>query len=233
MLEVYNIHTYYGESHVLQGVSLRLAAGSLIALLGRNGMGKSTTINTIMGIQPSRSGRIVFKGTDISHENTYKIARMGMAIVPQGRHIFPSLTVKENLILGINHRKSFYTAFNLDNVLDLFPALKLRLNQLGNHLSGGEQEMLCIGRALLGNPDLILMDEPFEGLAPVIVQNLITMLTHLKNQGLSILLVEQNVPAALQMADHVYVMEKGKIVLEGVPGNSEWQAQVQKCILGF
>lgn len=233
MLKLQNIHTYYGESHILQGLSLEVPAGSLIALLGRNGMGKTTAIHTIMGLQTSRSGSIIFKGADITVLPSFKIARMGMAIVPQGRRIFPSLTVKENLMLGLGSRRGKEGTAEMDCILDLFPVLRVRSGQQGQYLSGGEQEMLCIGRALVSNPDLILMDEPFEGLAPIIVVDLVQKLKVLKQQGRSILLVEQNVPTALQIADYVYVLEKGRIVLEGTPKEVSDRNNIQKYVLGF
>jgi branched-chain amino acid transport system ATP-binding protein len=234
VLELQNVHTYYGESHILQGVSLKVPPGSLVALLGRNGMGKSTAIHTIMGLQVPRSGSIFFKGLQIAGLPAYRIAGMGMAIVPQGRRIFHSLTVKENLMLGLREKhQGEERAFDLERIYDLFPILKIRAGQQSQHLSGGEQEMLCISRALISNPDLVLMDEPFEGLAPVIVGDLVHKLKELNNIGLSILLVEQNVPVALQIADYVYVMEKGRITLEGTPANPELQTQIQRTILGF
>ncbi len=234
MLELQDVHTYYGESHVLQGVNLKVPAGSMVALLGRNGMGKSTTINTIMGLRKPRQGEIFFKGKQIAGLPAYQTACMGMAIVPQGRRIFRSLTVKENLLLGLREKGNpVNKEFNLDRIYDLFPILKVRSSQQSQHLSGGEQEMLCIGRALITNPDLILMDEPFEGLAPIIIGEIVLTLKALKKTGLSILLVEQNVPVALQMADFVYVMEKGRIALEGTPEGPDWYSRIQSTILGF
>ncbi|MGI5920717.1 MAG: ABC transporter ATP-binding protein [Syntrophomonadaceae bacterium] len=234
MLSLHNVHTYYDESHILQGVSLKVASGSIVALLGRNGMGKTTTINSIMGMQTPRSGDIFFKGINIAGLPPYKINRMGMSIVPQGRRIFPSLTVKENLLLGVSGKSPKKNSrFDLDTIYSWFPILRVRANQPSQILSGGEQEMLCIGRALISDPDLILMDEPFEGLAPIIIKELVQKLQELNSMGLSILLVEQNLALALSIADYVYVMNKGMIVLEGAPDNLGGWESIHKIILGF
>lgn len=228
MLRLNEVHSFYGNSHILRGINLGIHSGSIAALVGRNGMGKSTTINTIMSLQPCRSGKIIFKGLDITGLQTYKIARMGVALVPQGRRIFPSLTVKENLLMGCKNNN--FIVSDLEALYQLFPILKIRTDQKAGSLSGGEQEMLCIGRALLSRPDLVLMDEPFEGLAPAIVNVLMTKLAELRNDGLSILLVEQNVKAAMEIADYFFVMEKGQIVFEGNPRQTEY-AEIKKFIM--
>jgi len=224
MLELIDVHTYYGESYVLQGISLKIGEGSVVALLGRNGMGKTTTIRSIIGFTPPRRGVIRFKGRDIAGLQPYKIARMGIGLVPQGRHIFPSLSVKENLTMSARDTGK-PGAWSLDRVYSLFPILKERANCKGTLLSGGEQQMLTIGRALMTNPDLLLMDEPSEGLAPIIVREVGHIISQLKESGFSILLVEQNLPMALGVADYVYIVGKGVIVYESTPeelkGNEE------------
>jgi len=209
MLELIDIHTYYGESYILQGVSLKVERGTIVALLGRNGMGKTTTVRSIIGFTPPRRGVILFEGKEITGLPPYKIARMGIALVPQGRQIFPSLSVVENLSLGI-HRKDM----TLDTVYTYFPILRERANHRGSELSGGEQQMLVIARILLSNPKLILMDEPSEGLAPIIIHTIGDIILELKKQGISILLVEQNINLALKISDYVYILDKGQIVHE-------------------
>ena len=228
MLELVDIHTYYGASYILQGISLEVKEGSVVALMGRNGMGKTTTIRSIIGFNPPRRGVVRFKGKDITRLQSYLIARMGMGLVPQGRQIFPSLSVEENLTMAATTRGKA-EAWTLDRVYSLFPILKERANLRGSRLSGGEQQMLCISRALMTNPDLLLMDEPSEGLAPVIVKEVGRIISQLKESGLSILLVEQNVSMALAVADYVYIINKGMIVNGSTPeelrGNEEVKAQ--------
>ncbi len=216
MLELVDIHTYYGESHILQGISLEVKGGSVVALLGRNGMGKTTTIRSIIGFTPPRRGMIRFKGKDITRLQPYRIAQMGISLIPQGRHIFASLSVEENLTMSArNMGKS--EAWSLDRIYSLFPILKERANYRGNLLSGGEQQMLTIGRALMTNPDLLLMDEPSEGLAPKIVREIGHIIGQLKEYGFSILLVEQNLPMALSVSDYIYVLSKGQIAFQSTP----------------
>lgn len=216
MLELVDVHTYYGESYVLQGISLQVEEGSVVALLGRNGMGKTTTLRSIIGLTPPRHGVVRFKGRDITGLQPYKIARMGIGLVPQGRHIFPSLSVKENLTMSARGWGK-PEAWSLDRVYSLFPILKERANCKGNLLSGGEQQMLTIARALMTNPDLLLMDEPSEGLAPLIIREVGHVISQLKESGFSILLVEQNLPMALGIADYAYIVSKGVIVYESTP----------------
>jgi len=228
MLNLADVHTYYGGSYVLQGISLEVKEGSVVALLGRNGMGKTTTIRSIIGFTPPRRGVIRFKGKDIAGLQPHRIAQMGIGLVPQGRHIFPSLSVEENLTMAA--RGGGKTgAWTLDRVYSLFPILKERAKYKGNLLSGGEQQMLTIARALMTNPDLLLMDEPSEGLAPIIVQEVSHIIAQLKESGFSILLVEQNLPMALGVADYVYVISKGVIVYQSTPeelrGNEEAKAK--------
>jgi len=228
MLELVDVHTYYGESYILQGISLEVEEGSVVALLGRNGMGKTTTIRSIIGFTPPRRGVIRFKGKDITGLPSYKIARMGIGLVPQGRHILPSLTVEENLTMAATTRGKT-GAWTLDTVYSRFPLLKERAKLGSDRLSGGEQQMLAIGRALMTNPDLLLMDEPSEGLAPVVVQEITHIISQLKKSGFSILLVEQNFPMALALADYTYIISKGAIVYkstaEELRGNEEVKAK--------
>ncbi len=227
MLEVDGIHTYYGESHILHGVSLRVGTGEAVALLGRNGAGKTTLIRSIVGFTPPREGRILFEGESIHAWPPYRISRRGVALVPQGRRIFAPLSVRENLLLGARA-----DGWTLERVLGLFPRLGERAEQSGGTLSGGEQQMLAIGRALLTNGRLLLLDEPSEGLAPIIVREIGRIVKGLKGQRLSILLVEQNYHLALQVADRVYVMNKGQIVYEGTPEGLEADEEVKRRYLG-
>ncbi len=216
MLMLEDIHTYYGDSYVLHGVSFAVESGTVVALLGRNGMGKTTTIRSIIGFTPPRSGQVRFKEQEITHLKPYQIAKMGIGLVPQGRSIFPSLSVKENLIMAAS-TQGRPGEWTLDKVYDRFPILKARANLKGNLLSGGEQQMLATGRGLMTNPDLLLMDEPSEGLAPLVVHEIRSIIGKLKEVGLSILLVEQNLPMALGVSDYVFIMSKGKIVHESTP----------------
>jgi branched-chain amino acid transport system ATP-binding protein len=227
VLEVDSIHTYYAESHVLRGVSLRVAPGEAVALLGRNGAGKTTAIRSIVGFTPPRAGRVVFEGQAIERWPAYRIARRGLALVPQGRRIFAPLSVRENLLLGARSE-----GWTLERVFELFPRLRERQAQLGGTLSGGEQQMLAIARALLTNGRLLLLDEPSEGLAPLIVREIGTTLQALKAQRLSLLLVEQNYHLALRVADRVYVMNKGQIVYQGTPAGLEANEEVKRRYLG-
>ena len=227
MLDVEAIHTYYGDSHVLHGVSFRVAPGEAVALLGRNGAGKTTAIRSIVGFTPPRAGRVLFEGRAIERWPSYRIARSGLALVPQGRRIFAPLSVRENLLLGARAQ-----GWTLERVFALFPRLREREQQSGGTLSGGEQQMLAIGRALLTNSRLILLDEPSEGLAPLIVREIGRILLALKAERLSLLLVEQNYHLALRVADRVYVMNKGQIVYEGTPAGLEADEEVKRRYLG-
>jgi branched-chain amino acid transport system ATP-binding protein len=213
-LLVEDVHTFYGDSYVLQGVSLSLRKGSVAAVLGRNGVGKTTLMRTIIAFTPARRGRVVYAGRDITHLPAYRIAQAGVALVPQGRRIFASLSVRENLDIA-NGRSSGgrgTSDWTRETVLELFPSLAERLSNRAATLSGGEQQMLAIGRALVANPRLMLMDEPTEGLSPYVVDEIKELIMGLKRRGLSILLVEQNVEFAFAVADLVYVMDKGRIV---------------------
>ena len=229
MLRIEDIHTYYGDSYVLQGISLHVPQGSVVALLGRNGMGKTTLIHSVVGFTPPRRGRVVFQGTDVTYLPDYKIALMGIGLVPQGRLIFPSLTVKENLLVGARGSGGW----NLEQVYDLFPRLEERQKHWGNRLSGGEQQMLAIGRALMTNPTLLLMDEPTEGLAPVLVQTVADVIHQIKNQDHTILLVEQNLQMALGVADTVHVLSRGRIVDSSSPAELWENEEVKRHYLGL
>ncbi len=227
-LQVEGVHAYYGESHILHDVSLTVGPGEAVALLGRNGAGKTTMIRSIVGFTPPREGRVLFDGDAIHRWPAYRIARRGLALVPQGRRIFAPLSVQENLLLGARA-----DGWTLERVFELFPRLRDRANQAGGTLSGGEQQMLAIGRALLTNGRMLLLDEPSEGLAPLIVREIGRVLTSLKGERLSILLVEQNYHLALQVADRVYVMSKGQIVYQGTPASLEVDEDVKRRYLGI
>lgn len=230
MLTLDQIHTYYGDSHVLQGVSLAVNQGEVVALLGRNGAGKSTVINSIIGFVRPRRGRIVLRERDITALPAHQIARLGVGLVPQGRAIFPTLTVQENITLAARNGRQ--NGWGLERVLATFPPVAGRLQNLGSQLSGGEQQMLAIARTLMTNPRLLLLDEPSEGLAPIIVAEIKRIIGQLRAEGLSILLVEQNLALALELADRLYVMSKGRIVFEGAPADLREQAEIKHRYLG-
>jgi branched-chain amino acid transport system ATP-binding protein len=231
LLDVEEIHTYYEHSHVLQGVSLRAETGRVTALLGRNGVGKTTLIRSVIGFTPPRTGAIRFAGEPIEKLPSHAIARRGVGLVPQGRRVFPSLTVEENLrIGGLPGRAG---RWSLEAVYELFPRLQERRGNYGGQLSGGEQQMVAIARALMSNPVLLLMDEPSEGLAPLIVQELERTLRRLKETGLAIVLVEQNLPLALALADTAYIISKGRVVFDGDPNVIRTDAGVRTTYLGI
>jgi branched-chain amino acid transport system ATP-binding protein len=214
ILAVEEVFTFYGLSQVLFGVSLEVAAGECVCLLGRNGVGKTTTIRSIMGLTPARQGRVVWKGRDIAGRQPYEIAALGIGFVPEDRRIFADLTVWENLDVAARSRGGT-SAWTLERVFGLFPKLRELVDRQGGFLSGGEQQMLTIARTLMGNPDLLLLDEPSEGLAPLVVDHLKDQIARLKQEGLTILLAEQNVDFCLDLADRVYVLEKGRIRYRG------------------
>jgi branched-chain amino acid transport system ATP-binding protein len=230
MLKIIDIHTYYGDSYVLQGISLEVAKETVVALLGRNGVGKTTLVRSIVGFTQARRGQIVFNGRDITRMPAYKIVRLRIGLVPQGRRIFPSLTVKENL--AIASRGWDGQAWDFEKVFALFPHLKERAHHRGNELSGGEQQMLAIARALISNPIFLVMDEPTEGLAPVLVREVGDAIRRLKEEGLSIFLVEQNLSFAIKFADDVHVMSKGKIVYSSTPAELWENQEVKEHYLG-
>ena len=227
-LEVEGVHTYYGESHVLQGISLRVQPGEVLAILGRNGMGKTTLIRTIVGFTPPREGRVLYEGTEITRLPPFRMVALGMALVPQGRRVFPSLSVRENLDVA----RRGEGRWSLEQVYALFPRLRDRAGNRANKLSGGEQQMLAIGRALMSNPELLLMDEPTEGLAPLLVREVGRVIAELKRSGLSILLVEQNLALALSVADRVHVLSRGQIVHTGPPAELMSNDDVKTRYLG-
>jgi len=230
MLELIDIHTYYGESYVLQGLSMAVQKRSVVALLGRNGMGKTTAIRSIIGFTAPRSGVVRFNEKDITHLKSFQIAKMGIGLIPQGRKIFPSLSVKENLFVAAR-LKANAEGWTLKKVYSQFPILQQRQNIKGNLLSGGEQQMLTIGRALMTNPDLLLMDEPSEGLAPLMVREIGSIVGRLKEEGLAILLVEQNLPMALRASDYVFILSKGKIVYECPPDDLDKNEEIKERYL--
>ena len=231
MLELADIHTHYGTSHILQGVSLTVQKGKCVALLGRNGAGKSTTIHTIAGLNKPSKGTIKFTTHSIGNQSPHKISRLGVGLVPQGRRIFPSLTIRENLTMAARNH-SGEDGWNIEKVYDLFPVLKERELNMGTELSGGQQQMLAIGRALMTNPTFLLMDEPSEGLAPVIIDQVGEIVKQIKQTGLSILMVEQNIALACQCADEILVMNKGVIVWKGTPDDLMSNESIQHKYLG-
>ena len=231
LLSVQEIHTYYGDSYVLQGMSVELKAGEALGILGRNGMGKTTLVNSIMGFVPPRDGKIIFKDKEITKTSSYEISDIGIGLCPQGGRIFPTLSVRENLIVA--EQKKGASRWNTDAIYDLFPRLGERKLQQAGSLSGGEQQMLAVGRALMTNPDCLILDEPSEGLAPLIIQDLGNAIRSLKEEGLSILLVEQNAPFAIKTVDRVNVIEKGKVVLDTSPEELWNNEQVKKQYLGI
>jgi len=229
ILQVDDIHTYYGDAYVLQGMSLELGEGQILGLLGRNGVGKTTLVNSIVGFNRPRRGRIVFKGDDITGLSSFETVRRGMGLVPQGRRVFASLTVEENL--NVAHSRG--SEWNLARVYELFPRLEERRRQRARTLSGGEQQMLAIARGLMTDPDCLIMDEPSEGLAPIIIQAVWQAVSRLKQQGLSILLVEQNAALALQLVDYVHVISKGRVVWSGAPRDLWADDAVKSRYLGI
>jgi branched-chain amino acid transport system ATP-binding protein len=231
MLEIDNVHTYRGQSYVLQGVSLKVPDAACTTLLGRNGMGKTTLIRSLMGLSPPRSGSIKLDGEELVGLPPFAIAKRGLALVPQGRHIFVSLTVDENLTLAARSSNGD-GGWTVDRVYEIFPHLKERRHNRGGQLSGGEQQMLAIGRALMTNPRLLLMDEPSEGLAPVIVERVAEVVRGLRGQKLSILLVEQNYRLGVDSADYVYILSKGVVVWDGKPEALEVEDRVRHTHLG-
>ncbi|OLB54069.1 MAG: ABC transporter ATP-binding protein [Candidatus Rokubacteria bacterium 13_2_20CM_2_70_11] len=229
MLEVRDIHTYYGDSHVLQGVSLRMEKGQVVGILGRNGMGKTTLIRSIIGFTPPRRGQVRFKERDITAWPSNRAVALGLGLVPQGRRVFPSLTVLENLAVAAKGNGGPWT---IARVMDLFPRLGERAGSRAGKLSGGEQQMLAIARALVTNPELLLMDEPTEGLAPLLVREVGRVIERLKAEGLSILLVEQNLPLALRVADRVHILSRGQIVHSSSPAELMANDGVKSRYLG-
>ena len=234
MLDVRNIHTYYGQSHILQGVSLRVNVGEIVLLSGRNGAGKTTTIRSISGLVPPKSGDIFFLGEKISGLPVHIISRKRISLVPEGRMIIPGLTVYENLKLATLKNQDKGKVKNLfDRVAQIFPRLKERWTQEGTSLSGGEQQMLAIARALVSDPVLMLIDEPSEGLSPILVEKIAEVLKEIKNQGMTILLVEQNTEMALEISNRCYLMDEGVVKFEGAPGEIKDNEEIQREYLAI
>ena len=226
MLEVESLHAYYGKSHILHGVTMRVGAGEIVSLLGRNGAGRSTTVKTIMG-EVAPSGSIRLKGTRIDGMKPHEIARLGLGYVPENRDIFPDLTVRENLLLGIKPGRA-PGRWSMDDMFTMFPQLAARADAPGGVLSGGEQQMLAICRTLMGDPDLVMVDEPTEGLAPMLVQLVRDLLEEIAQRGVAILLIEQKLTIALAISRRLYVMGHGRIVFEGTPGDLAGNEGVRK-----
>ena len=215
-LEIREVNTFYGNSHILFGLSLSCAKGKLVCLLGRNGVGKTTTLRSIMGLTPPRSGSIKFKGCELVGKRPYQIAREGLGYVPAGKGIFPDLSVRENLMVG-KKPSGNDMEWTVERAYELFPALKKLDRRLGGYLSGGEQQMLAVARSLMGNPEFLLLDEPVEGLAPLIVKTLEEQILNLKEKGISMLVTDHNVRFALRVSDYGYILDKGKVVFTGTP----------------
>jgi branched-chain amino acid transport system ATP-binding protein len=228
ILEIKAIDTFYGLGHILHGLSLGVGQGEVVALLGRNGAGKTTTMRSVTGLTPPKKGEILYKGRNIAGLDAHRISQMGIALVPETRGIFSYLTTRENL--AIAQRKG--SRWQMDDVLGRFPALRERLESKGHLLSGGEQEMLAIARALMTGPDLLLLDEPSQGLAPLVVNAVMDTIRELKKQHVSMLLVEQNAEMALQLADRVYVVDHGTVVFSGTPAQLRADHQVTSTYLG-
>ena len=232
LLEVKDLNTYYGASHVLQGISLTLDQGEIVALLGRNGMGKSTALKSIMGLVEPRSGEVIFKGKNIAGYPPYKVARAGIGYVPEERRIFPNLSVLENLSIGVKAEKAGKDdGWSLDRIFEHFPLLKERSHSKGSHLSGGEQQMLAIGRTLMGNPELLMVDEPTEGLSPLLVTEVRDMIADINKVGVSILLVEHNLRVAMSLANRIYLMGKAHLAFTGTVEDLKAQPEIRKKYL--
>ena len=230
MLRIRDIHTYYGDSHILQGISLSMESGQVVGILGRNGMGKTTLVRSIIGFTPPRQGHVLFKERDITAWPSNRVVTLGLGLVPQGRRVFPSLTVLENLLVANKRNGGHWT---VERVMELFPRLRERRGNRAGQLSGGEQQMLAIARGLMTNPELLLMDEPTEGLAPLLVREVGRVIENLKAQGLSILLVEQNLPLALRVSDHVHILSRGRIVHSSAPQALWENEEIKKRYLGL
>jgi branched-chain amino acid transport system ATP-binding protein len=231
MLSVLDVHTYYGDSHVLRGVSLQVANGTVAAVVGRSGAGKTTLCRSIVGLTPARAGRVVFNDVELTRLAPHTICRMRVSLVPQGRRIFSSLTVRENLLIAAQRPSSAH-GWDTGKIFSIFPRLAERSHHRGNELSGGEQQMLAIARALVANPSLLVMDEPTEGLAPVLVSTVAKLIRRLHDEGTSVLLIEQNTAFAVKVADYVYVMNKGKIVHAAEPSSIWGNEEIKTQFLG-
>jgi branched-chain amino acid transport system ATP-binding protein len=233
MLRLENVHVYYGQVHALKGITGEVNEGELVAVLGTNGAGKSTTLMSVSGILKTRSGKIIYGKKDLTRANPYDIVQLGVIQCPEGRHIFGSLTVRENLLMGaVQRRDRSEVRKDIDWVCSLFPVLGERSGQTGATLSGGEQQMLAIGRSLMARPRLLMLDEPSLGLAPVVVQTIFDVIGKLHRQGVTILLVEQNARQALQIADRCYLMETGNIVMSGAVEELRGNPEIERFYLG-
>ncbi|MFT7571527.1 MAG: branched-chain amino acid transport system ATP-binding protein [Paracoccaceae bacterium] len=232
MLEVKGIETSYGTSQVLFGMSFSVNEGEVVSLLGRNGMGKTTTIRSLMGMVPTHGGSITFEGKEVQNLKDYQIAKLGLGLVPEGRQIFPNLTVRENLIATAANRTGTANPWEVDHIVDMFPNLGNRMSNMGNQLSGGEQQMLAVGRALMTNPKLLILDEATEGLAPLIREEIWKCLEGLKERGQSILVIDKNVDALTRIGDRHYIVERGQIVWEGNSAELSSNEELQHRYLG-
>ena len=232
VLSVEDLHTYYGEAHILQGVTVEVGEGEVVTLIGRNGAGKTTTLRSIMGIAPPRRGRVHFRGDDVTGLGPHEIARRGIAWVPEERRVLPNLTVMDNLRLGMLGGGVRDGAGPIDEVLSYFPRLRERIDSRGRFLSGGEQQMLAIGRALVARPGVMLVDEPTEGLAPILVQNLTEILAEINRRGTTILLVEQTLEVALALSHRLYVMDQGRVQFHGTADELRRDPAIQQRFLG-
>lgn len=232
LLQIENLQAAYGRSQVLFGVNLEVYSGTVVSLLGRNGMGKTTTIRSLLGITQASSGRVRFSGQEVQQWPAYRISRLGIGLVPEGRQIFPLLTVRENLLATAANRHNLNSAWDLQKVYDLFPILQNRRDQLGKSLSGGEQQMLAIGRALMTNPKLLILDEATEGLAPLIRDEIWRVLESLKEQGQSILLIDKNLEQLMSLVDQHFLMERGRIVWEGTSKELRQNPELIRRYLG-
>jgi branched-chain amino acid transport system ATP-binding protein len=232
LLEMKDVVAGYGNITALKGISLSVPEGSIVTLIGANGAGKSTTMKTIMGIVKAREGTVAFQGKELKSEKAYQVVREGISLVPEGRQILQNMTVQENLELGAYQRNDSQIGSDMEKIFERFPRLKERRRQYGGTLSGGEQQMLAIGRAVMARPKLLLLDEPSMGLAPLVVQQIFDVIKDIHKTGTTVLLVEQNAQKALQIADYAYVMETGKIVIEGPAADVAQNPQVRAAYLG-
>jgi branched-chain amino acid transport system ATP-binding protein len=233
LLALDKVETRYGLSQVLFGISLAIATGEMVTLMGRNGMGKTTTVRSVMGLTPATAGSIRFAGREIASLPSFRVAQLGIGLVPEGRQIFPNLTTRENLVATASNRNNAGDPWTLDKVCELFPRLAERFNSMGNLLSGGEQQMLAVGRALMTNPRLLILDEATEGLAPLVRAEIWECLTRLKAQGQSILVIDKNVEALTRIADRHYLIERGRVVWSGTSGELAAAPDVQHRYLGI
>ncbi len=233
MLDLKGVETFYGSIQALFGMSMHMEQGKVTTLIGRNGMGKTTTVSSIMGITPCRSGEIRFLDSRIDGKASYQVAQKGIGLVPEGRQIFPNLSVRENLLVTAGNYAAGKPAWTLNRVIDFFPELKGRLNNMGNQLSGGEQQMLAIGRALMLNPLMLILDEATEGLAPLVRQEIWQCLDRLKKSGMTILLIDKNIEELNRIADYHFIIEKGRVVWDGTPGTLQLNPELKARYLGI